>query len=63
MEPGIGPKYGTQFIVGYMPRDNPKNEYWKAYDDGLQKAVEDAGGKVLYFNGQGDPVKQHDCVS
>ena len=61
--PGVGPKFGEQFIVGYVPMDNPKNEYWKAYDDGLQKAVEDAGGKLLYFSGQGDPVKQHDCVS
>ena len=61
--PGVGPKYGEQFIIGYVPMDNPKNEYWKANDDGLQKAVEDVGGKLLYFSGQGDPVKQHDCVS
>ena len=61
--PGVGPKFGEQFIVGYVPLDNPKNEYWKAYDEGLRKAIEDAGAKLLYFSGQGDPVKQHDSFS
>ena len=61
--PGIGPKYGDQFVVAWATLDSPKNEYWKAYDDGLRKAIEEAGGKLLYLSAQGDPVKQHDCVS
>ena len=61
--PGIGPKHGDQFVVAWVPIDSPKNEYWKAYDDGLRQAIEDAGGKLLYLSAQGDPAKQHDCVS
>ena len=61
--PGIGPKYGDQFVVAWAAMDSPKNEYWKAYDDGLRAAVEDAGGRLLYLSAQGDPIKQHDCVS
>jgi ribose transport system substrate-binding protein len=61
--PGIGPKRGDKFVVGWVPMDTPKNEYWKAYDDGLAQAVEEAGGKVLYFSPQGNPVNQHDCVT
>ena len=60
--PGIGPKNGKYWVVGWVPMDNPKNEYWKAYDNGLQRAVEASGGELLYNSPLGDPVKQSDCI-
>ncbi len=42
--------------------DNPQNEYWKMFDDGLRRTVEDAGGKFLYRNPQFDAVKQNDRI-
>lgn len=57
-----GPKNGEQFVVGWIPMDNPQNEYWKMFDDGLRKAVEDAGGKFLYRSPEFDAVKQNDLI-
>ncbi len=57
-----GPKNGSQFVVGWVPMDNPQNEYWKMFDDGLRRTVEDAGGKFLYRSPQFDAVKQNDRI-
>ena len=59
---GLGPKNGSQFVVGWIPMDNPQNEYWKMFDDGLRQAVENAGGKFLYRSPQFDAVKQNDRI-
>ena len=57
-----GPRNGAQFVVGWIPMDNPQNEYWDAFDQGLRQAVEDAGGKFLYRSPHFDAVKQNDRI-
>lgn len=57
-----GPKNGSEFVVGWIPMDTPKNEYWKMFDEGLQDAIESRGAKFLYRSPQFDAVKQNDRI-
>lgn len=56
------PKNGKQFLVGWVPMDNPQNEYWKLVDEGMRQTVERAGGRLLYRSPNFDPVKQNDRI-
>ncbi len=60
--PGKGPKNGKQFVIGWVPMDNPKNEVWKAFDDAMREIVEQAGFQLLFRSPQFDAVKQNDRV-
>ena len=59
---GLTPKNGKYFVVGWTPMNDPLNEYWKAFDNGLKDAITIMGGQMLYCSPQGDAVKQNDCV-